>query len=91
MGFAGILFLIIVFVVYKRITNVADYVNPEVNLEVTSNAFENDGDMPVKFTGRGEDISPQLKLGKIDSNAKSIAVIMDDLDHPIGVFNHWLI
>ncbi|TYB31887.1 MAG: YbhB/YbcL family Raf kinase inhibitor-like protein [Candidatus Mcinerneyibacterium aminivorans] len=90
-GFLGVLFLIIFFVIYKRITNVADYVNPEINLEVTSNAFENNGDMPVKFTGRGEDISPQLKLDKIDSNAKSIAVIMDDLDHPIGVFNHWLI
>ena len=90
-GILVFLFLIIIFVIYKRVTNVTDYVNPETNLKISSNAFENNGDIPVKFTGRGEDVSPQLKLDEIDSSAKSIAVIMDDLDHPIGVFNHWLI
>lgn len=90
----GIVFLILllgIFIVYKRITSVADYVNPTKNLKVTSAAFENDGTIPEKYTGRGEDVSPPIKINAISPEAKSIAIIMDDIDHPLGVFNHWLI
>lgn len=61
-------------------------------LNIESNAFEHNGFMPEKYTGRGEDISPQLTINGISSNAKSIAIVMDDLDVPfIGTYNHWLI
>ena len=90
-GIGIFLFLIICLVMYKRITNVGDYVNPPVNVKITSNAFTEGGNIPVKHTGRGEDISPQLKLNQVGDRAKSIAVIMDDLDHPFGMFNHWVI
>ena len=90
-GVLIIVLFIVAFVVYKRITNVADYVNPTINLEVTSNAFKENESIPVIYTGKGKDITPQLNLGSIDDKAKTIAVIMDDLDHPLGVFNHWVI
>lgn len=61
------------------------------NLKVTSDAFTEGGMIPTKFTGRGEDISPNLKLAEISPDAKSIAVIMDDHDHPLGIYNHWVI
>lgn len=89
--FSVFLVLIVTFIFYKRITNIGDYVKPEENLIITSEAFEEGGIIPVKYTGRGEDISPQLKLNRINSGAKTIAIIMDDLDHPIGVYNHWVI
>lgn len=60
-------------------------------LIVTSPAFEQEGMIPIRYTGRGEDISPELHLSDIDDRAKSLAVIMDDLDHPIPSYNHWLI
>ena len=90
-GFAIFVLLLVIFVIYKRITNVSDYISPPVNLEVTSNGFEDGGYIPIKYTGRGEDISPELIIHDINSDAKSIAIIMDDLDHPIGVYNHWVI
>lgn len=62
-----------------------------VNLKVTSTAFENDGDIPIKYTGKSEDISPALELDTIDADAKTIAITMDDLDHPLGTYNHWVI
>jgi len=89
--FAFFIILLIIFVAYLRVTNEGDYINPEVNLEVTSEAFEEGGKIPKKYTGRGEDVSPPLKLGSLDPEAKTIAVIMDDLDHPVGMYNHWLI
>ncbi|MDL2236558.1 YbhB/YbcL family Raf kinase inhibitor-like protein [Christensenellaceae bacterium OttesenSCG-928-K19] len=64
----------------------------EKNIIVTSTAFENGGIIPVKFTGYGEDVSPGLTLSGLDENAKSIAIVMDDVDHPIKPnFNHWVI
>lgn len=58
-------------------------------LIVTSDAFEPGGEIPVRYTGRGEDISPSLTLSALSEEAKSIAIIMDDLDHPISGYNHW--
>jgi len=62
------------------------------NLVVTSDAFENGGIIPVDYTGHGKDISPRLVLSDISPNAKSIAVLMDDIKHPLfKIYNHWII
>lgn len=63
--------------------------NLKENITITSNAFKNGGAIPVKYTGKGEDVSPDLELSNISPQAKSIAIIMDDLS--IGSFNHWVI
>lgn len=61
-------------------------------LTVTSDSFECGGVIPIQYTGRGDDISPSLKLSGISEGVKSIAIIMDDLDVPlIGTYNHWVI
>jgi len=50
------------------------------------------GRIPEKYTGDGEDVSPPLVLSELSSKAKSLAVIMDDLNNPLfGVYNHWVI
>lgn len=89
-GLCVIVTLIIVFVFYKRM-NACDYVKAQVNLDVTSSAFEDGGMIPKKYTGKGEDISPPIKLEAIDKKAKTIAIVMDDLDNPLGMYNHWVI
>jgi Raf kinase inhibitor-like YbhB/YbcL family protein len=60
-------------------------------LSVKSNAFENYELIPTKYTARGKDVSPDFIISNISTKAKSIAIIMDDLDHPIGTYNHWVI
>lgn len=60
-------------------------------LTVKSPAFENEGLIPKEYTGYGIDISPELHLNNIDKHAKSIAIIMDDMGHPIPAYNHWII
>lgn len=61
-------------------------------LNVTSKAFENNGTIPVEYTGHGKDISPPLTLSELAANAKSIAIIMDDTRHPLfKVYNHWVV
>ncbi len=68
-----------------------DRIFMDENLTVTSTAFEDGGMMPVEYTGRGKDISPDLCLSALSPDAKTVAVVMDDLDHPIGTYNHWVI
>lgn len=76
--------------IYRKM-NLKDVIHPQDNLTVTSNAFGEGGMMPVQYTGKGENINPPLEFGSISPEAKTIAIIMDDLDTPIGVFNHWII
>ena len=60
-------------------------------LIVKTPAFEHNGLIPEQYTGYGADISPELHLSNIDERAKSIAIIMDDMGHPIPSYNHWVI
>ncbi len=47
---------------------------------------------PVEYTGRGEDKSPKFILHNLSQEAKTIAIIMDDIKHHIfGTYNHWVI
>lgn len=65
---------------------------------LTSSSF-NDGEyVPTKFTcdssvsvAGGEDINPELIIQNVPKETKSLALIMDDPDAPIGNFTHWLL
>ena len=60
-------------------------------LLISSPAFENEGDIPAKYTCEGEDINPQLKVDNIPENTKTLAIIAEDPDAPKGTFDHWLV
>ena len=60
-------------------------------MEVSSGAFKDGGKIPSRFTCDGEDVSPPLKIKGVSTKTKSLALVMDDPDAPIGVFDHWLI
>lgn len=61
-----------------------------MELRLTSPFFENQGQIPVKYTCDGQDINPPLKIEGVTEEVKSLALIVDDLDAPIGTFTHWL-
>lgn len=49
-----------------------------------------DGEMiPVQLTCDGKNVSPRLKWQGVPAGAKSLALIMEDPDSPMGVFVHW--
>ena len=59
-------------------------------MELSSLAF-NGGDMiPERYTCDGDDISPPLEWKLVPENAKSIALISDDPDAPVGTWVHWV-
>jgi len=62
-----------------------------MEIKITSPAFENGGLIPPKYTCDGADISPPLKWDAVPQGTKSIALICDDPDAPIGTFVHWVL
>jgi hypothetical protein len=57
---------------------------------ITSPAFKEGGIIPAKYTCDGEDVSPPLNWQQIPQGTKSIALISDDPDAPIGTWVHWV-
>ncbi len=61
-------------------------------IEVKSSAFEQGGQIPRKFTGEGEDVSPELVFSGIPDTARELALICDDPDAPTPQpFVHWVL
>ena len=61
-------------------------------MNASSRLFDYDGMIPKKYTGFGEDISPEILLNDIPGGTVSLAIVMDDLDVPFRkFFTHWVI
>ena len=67
-----------------------------MTIKVTSSAFQQGGTIPSQYTCEGKDVSPPLAWTGAPSNAKSIAMIVDDPDapdpaKPQRVYVHWVV
>jgi Raf kinase inhibitor-like YbhB/YbcL family protein len=60
-------------------------------LELSTPAFANGGDIPVKHTCDGADVSPALEWRAAPDGTKSFALIVDDPDAPGRTWVHWLL
>ncbi len=60
-------------------------------MKLTSPAFEHNKQVPAKFTCQGEDVNPVLVIENIPQAAKSLALIVDDPDAPMGTWVHWVV
>ena len=58
-------------------------------MQVSSPVFESDGMIPSKYTCDGADISPPLQWDSVPEGTKSVALISDDPDAPMGTWTHW--
>ena len=58
---------------------------------ISSPDFASGAMIPEQYTCRGAEIPPSLLFGDIPSNAKSLALSMDDPDAPVGLWTHWLV
>ncbi len=99
-----LLIIIIAAVIIVILTSVTLYIyNPPssnsdsaLNINITNqmkikSVFENNTKIPEKYTCEGSDISPPLEISEIPKNAKTLAIIVDDPDAPMGTWLHWTI
>ncbi|UCC48867.1 MAG: YbhB/YbcL family Raf kinase inhibitor-like protein [Gemmatimonadota bacterium] len=62
-----------------------------MSIKLTSSAFEDGGSIPAQYTCEGKDISPPLDWTGVPAEAKSLALICDDPDAPVGTWVHWVL
>ena len=67
-----------------------------MTLSLVSAAFRANGDIPVRYTCEGDDVSPPLAWSGIPSGTRSLALIVDDPDAPDPkdpkmVWVHWVL
>lgn len=62
-----------------------------MGIKVTSTAFEDGGMIPPKYTADGADISPPIAWDGVPDGTKSIALVCDDPDAPMGIWVHWVV
>ena len=59
-------------------------------MKITSSSFQEGGTIPEKFSRNGQNVNPELRIEGAPAEAKSLVLIFDDPDAPVGLFTHWL-
>lgn len=59
-------------------------------LKIASSAFKDNGSIPRQYTCDGKDMNPPLLMENVPKEAKSLALIVDDPDAPVGLWVHWV-
>jgi hypothetical protein len=62
-----------------------------VNLNVKSPVFENNKPIPKKYSCDGDEVNPPLNIEGIPPATKTLALVVDDPDAPMGTFDHWIV
>ena len=63
----------------------------KMEIEIKSTAFDEGEMIPSQYTCDGEDFSPPLSWGSVPEGTKSLALICDDPDAPMGTWVHWVL
>jgi hypothetical protein len=58
-------------------------------MRLSSPSFSQNGPIPVRHTCDAENVSPPLDIAGVPADAKSLALVLDDPDAPIGTWTHW--
>lgn len=87
----AMIFLVSTFVITSSIVLCSSLQKKEVRQMVVSSVFKDKEFIPKKYTCEGQDVNPELVISNIPEGAKTIAIICDDPDAPIGTFVHWVL
>ena len=63
----------------------------KMDIKITSQAFKQGGLIPPRYTCDGANISPPLQWEAVPEGTRSIALISDDPDAPVGTWVHWVL
>lgn len=73
------------------LTNLNNEVQGKPSMKLESTGFTNNDYIPIQYTGEGKDISPPLHWKNVPALTRSLALICDDPDAPMGTWDHWIL
>jgi len=62
-----------------------------MDFRLTSEAFEDNGTIPIRYTCHGDNVSPPLSWTEPPQGTRSLVLLAVDLDTPFGVIAHWIV
>jgi len=62
-----------------------------MSIQLTSDAFTQEGSIPAQYACTGSDSSPSLTWSEPPAGTQSFALIMEDPDAPVGTWVHWVL
>jgi Raf kinase inhibitor-like YbhB/YbcL family protein len=60
-------------------------------MQLSSTAFTDGAAIPAQYTCDAKNVSPALKWSGVPAGTKSLALIVDDPDAPVGTWVHWVL
>jgi Raf kinase inhibitor-like YbhB/YbcL family protein len=60
-------------------------------IQLTSPAFADGGTIPKRYSCDGDETSPPLRWTGVPTDAKELALLVEDPDAPDGTFVHWVL
>ncbi|MBI5065986.1 YbhB/YbcL family Raf kinase inhibitor-like protein [Candidatus Woesearchaeota archaeon] len=60
-------------------------------MKLESPAFKDGESIPSKYTCDGDNSIIPLKISGVHKNTISLALVLDDPDAPVGIWDHWIL
>ena len=60
-------------------------------MKISTHAFSERRPIPERFTADGKNANPPLVVSGVPKEAKSLVLIVDDPDAPMGAWTHWIV
>lgn len=62
------------------------------DISISTPAFDHGAAIPDKYTGNGDDVSPELRIANVPEGTQQLAVVCHDPDAPLTHgFTHWVL
>jgi hypothetical protein len=72
-------------------SSIVEIPSSEAGFSLISPDFANGEPIPARYTCDGENIPPTLSWSDPPPGTKSLALIVDDPDAPVGTWTHWIV
>ena len=73
------------------LTGLIGFAGSVSDITISAPGFAAGQPIPARYSYKGKNASPELRISNVPANTKSLVLIVDDPDSPSGLWTHWLL